>query len=82
MTKAGKIGETPMQKKGKQVGLSKTITKPPSDRKADLDQALEWQPHYSGSGRLAGKAAIVTGGDSSYMSGQVLHPNGGTIVNG
>ena len=73
MTKAGKIGETPMQKKGKQraatklrkqVGASKTIAKPPTDREADLDRAPKWQPRYPGSGRLAGKAAIVTGGDS------------------
>ena len=30
----------------------------------DLDRKPEWQPRYPGSGRLAGKVAIVTGGDS------------------
>ena len=30
----------------------------------DLDKKPEWQPRYPGSGRLAGKVAIVTGGDS------------------
>ncbi len=29
-----------------------------------LDRKPEWQPRYPGSGRLAGKVAIVTGGDS------------------
>lgn len=31
---------------------------------ADLDPKPEWQPRYPGSGRLEGKVAIVTGGDS------------------
>lgn len=31
---------------------------------ADLDPKPEWLPRYPGSGRLAGKVAIVTGGDS------------------
>ena len=31
---------------------------------SDLDKKPEWQPRYPGSGRLAGKVAIVTGGDS------------------
>lgn len=71
--KAGKIGETPTEKKGKKraaakltkmVGKTKTITRPLSDREADLDRAPKWQPRYPGSGRLAGKVAIVTGGDS------------------
>lgn len=30
----------------------------------DLDRKPQWQPRYPGSGRLAGKVAIVTGGDS------------------
>lgn len=30
----------------------------------DLDRKPEWQPRYPGSGRLEGKVAIVTGGDS------------------
>lgn len=71
--KAGKVGETAREKKGKvragaklrkAVGNRKTIAKPLSDREADLDRAPRWQPRYPGSGRLAGKVAIVTGGDS------------------
>lgn len=71
--KAGKIGENAKEKTGKrtaaaklrrQVGSSKTIAKPLSDREADLDRQPKWQPRYPGSGRLAGKVAIVTGGDS------------------
>ncbi|RYD44182.1 MAG: SDR family oxidoreductase [Sphingomonadales bacterium] len=71
--KAGKVGENTKEKKGKRaaaaklrraVGSGKTIVKPPSDREADLDRAPQWQPRYPGSGRLDGKVAIVTGGDS------------------
>lgn len=71
--KAGKVGETPVEKKGKkraaaklkkEVGAGKTIKKPPKDSEADLDRAPKWQPRYPGSGRLSGKVAIVTGGDS------------------
>lgn len=71
--RAGKVGETPAEKKGKkraaaklkrEVGAGKTIKKPPKDSEADLDRAPEWQPRYRGSGRLEGKVAIVTGGDS------------------
>ncbi|MGN7930793.1 SDR family oxidoreductase [Sphingopyxis sp. 22461] len=71
--KAGKVGESAKEKKGKRsaatklrhaVGSGKTIAKPPSDREADLDRAPQWEPRYPGSGRLEGKVAIVTGGDS------------------
>jgi NAD(P)-dependent dehydrogenase (short-subunit alcohol dehydrogenase family) len=71
--KAGKVGETPVEKRGKRkdaaklekdVGAGKTIAKPPRDRESDLDRAPKWQPRFPGSGRLKGKAAIVTGGDS------------------
>ncbi|WP_447751982.1 SDR family oxidoreductase [Sphingopyxis fribergensis] len=71
--RAGKVGESVKEKKGKRaaaaklsrdVGSAKTIAKPPSDREADLDRAPQWQPRYPGSGRLDGKVAIVTGGDS------------------
>lgn len=73
MPKAGKIGETPKEKKGKKqavaklskaVGKGETIARPPSDREAELDRAPKWHPRYPGSGRLEGKVAIVTGGDS------------------
>ena len=71
--KAGKVGESAKEKKGKrsaaaklrrEVGSGKTIAQPPSDRESDLDRAPKWQPRYPGSGRLDGKVAIVTGGDS------------------
>lgn len=71
--RAGKVGESPKDQKGKQkaaaklqreVGSGKTIATPPSDREAELDRAPKWQPRYPGSGRLKGKVAIVTGGDS------------------
>lgn len=71
--KAGKVGENPKEKRGKRsaaaklrraVGSADTIPKPPSDREADLDRAPKWEPRYPGSGRLGGKVAIVTGGDS------------------
>lgn len=71
--KAGKVGESAKEKKGKQkaaaklrreVGGGEMIAEPPSDREADLDRAPKWQPRYPGSGRLDGKVAIVTGGDS------------------
>ena len=71
--KAGKVGESAKEKKGKRsaaaklrraVGSGKTIANPPSDREVDLDRAPKWQPRYPGSGRLDGKVAIVTGGDS------------------
>src|SRR5690606_19026592 len=48
----------------KEVGPAKSIAKPPKDREADLARAPQWQPRYPGSGRLDGKVAIVTGGDS------------------
>lgn len=71
--KAGKVGETATEKKGKAkaaaklrrvVGNDDTLTSPLPDREADLDRAPKWQPRYPGSGRLKGKVAIVTGGDS------------------
>ena len=71
--KAGKVGESAKEKKGKrsaaaklrrEVGSGKTIAQPPSDRESDLYRAPKWQPRYPGAGRLDGKVAIVTGGDS------------------
>lgn len=71
--KAGKTGETPKEKKGKkqaakklkqEVGESQSIAHPPADREADMEREPRWQPRYPGSGRLKGKVAIVTGGDS------------------
>lgn len=34
------------------------------DSEADLERAPQWQPVYPGSGRLAGKVALITGADS------------------
>lgn len=71
--KAGKVGETKPEKKGKardaaklrkQVGKAKSIPRPIDDSEAGLERAPLWQPRYPGSGRLEGKVAIVTGGDS------------------
>lgn len=71
--KAGKVGESAKEKSGKrnaaaklrrQAGTGKMIAKSLSDREADLDRAPKWQPRYPGSGRLDGRVAIVTGGDS------------------
>jgi len=39
-----------------------------------LDRQPQWQPRYPGSGRLAGKVAIVTGGDSDIAANQVHSP--------
>jgi NAD(P)-dependent dehydrogenase (short-subunit alcohol dehydrogenase family) len=72
-TKAGKVGENSKEKRGKliaaaklrkQVGDSKSIAAPLHDSEAALDREPEWEPRYRGSDRLAGKVAIVTGGDS------------------
>jgi len=72
-SEAGKVGETPSEKRGKQaaasklrkeVGVGKTIRKAPNDKEADLDRAPKWEPRFAGSNRLKGKVAIVTGGDS------------------
>lgn len=68
---AGKIGEDENEKAGKQQAADKLEE---SDRteglesgrgsEAELDRLPEWRPRYPGSGRLEGKVAIVTGGDS------------------
>ncbi len=45
----------------------------------------EWQPRYPGSGQpneVAPAFLFLACEDTSHMSGQILHPNGGTIVNG
>jgi NAD(P)-dependent dehydrogenase (short-subunit alcohol dehydrogenase family) len=50
--------------------MSKTKTVPKLEEgnlpglEANLDPKPEWEPRYPGSGRLKGKVAIVTGGDS------------------
>ncbi len=71
--KAGKIGETPSEKRGKraaaaqlrkEVGSGGTIVTPMKDKEADLERAPKWEPRFAGSDRLKGKVAIVTGGDS------------------
>src|SRR3546814_14572724 len=70
--KAGKVGESAKEKKGKrsaaaklrrEVGSGKTIAKPLSDREADLDRAPKWQPRYPGSRseeRRVGKECVST----------------------
>lgn len=59
---------------------------------SELKPKPDWEPRDEGSGRLKDKVAMVTGADSgigraacevaSHMTGQTLHTNGGTIVNG
>src|SRR3546814_1194545 len=70
--KAGKIGETPTEKKGKKraaaklektVGKAKSILRPPRDREADLDSTRRGEPRYPGAGRVAGEGAMEAGGE-------------------
>lgn len=70
---AGKVGETPSEKRGKKIAASKlrkevgggsTIRSSPRDKESDLDRSPKWEPRYAGSDRLRGKVAIITGGDS------------------
>lgn len=70
---AGKVGETPSEKRGKrlaasklrkEVGSDRSITRSLEDSEADLDRAPKWKPRFAGSARLQDKVAIVTGGDS------------------
>ncbi len=55
----------PAGKKKRAAVISQTNEEPglPGHETA-LDKKPEWQPRYPGSGRLTGKVAIVTGGDS------------------
>lgn len=72
MSEAGKVGETPEEKAGKEAAAKRLeaanagpLGEPKvADSEADLERAPRWQPRYRGSGRLQGKVAIVTGGDS------------------
>lgn len=71
--KAGKVGESSEEKRGKEVaaaklrkevGDSQSIAASLRDSEAALHRAPKWEPRYPGADRLAGKVAIVTGGDS------------------
>jgi NAD(P)-dependent dehydrogenase (short-subunit alcohol dehydrogenase family) len=68
---AGKVGEDEAEKAGKQQAADKLEESGRSEglesgrgSEAELDRQPEWRPRYPGSGRLEGKVAIVTGGDS------------------
>ena len=68
---AGKVGETDQEKQGKEAAADKLEQHGEDEgldsgrgSESELDRQPEWQPRYPGSGRLAGKVAIVTGGDS------------------
>jgi hypothetical protein len=67
---------------------------PPRQQIHQPGREAAMQPHpeidgktYRPAGKLMDMVAIVSGGDSAsddsrYMTGQVLHPNGGEIING
>lgn len=68
---AGKVGESEAEKHGKALAADKLTAigdtgglASGKGSEADLDRQPCWQPVYPGSGRLTGKVAIVTGGDS------------------
>lgn len=68
---SGKVGETDAEKAGKAEAARHLETNGPvsaleSGRgsEAELERAPQWHPRYPGSGRLAGKVALITGGDS------------------
>ncbi len=82
----GKVGETPKQKKGKKDAARK-LSKSGDRRKArkgqeaSLERKPQCQPVYKGSERLAGKAAIITGGDSGIgRSVAILYAREGASV--
>ncbi len=66
-TREGKIGETETERAGKRAAAA-ALRKRAGGQDDHSERALERQPDYSplhpGSGRLAGRVAIVTGGDS------------------
>lgn len=78
--KQGKVGETGAEKQDKQAdaatsdaakrasraaaGSDADERGSNSDSEADLNRQPQWQPIYPGSGRLAGKVALITGADS------------------
>lgn len=68
---AGRIGENEAEKAGKQQAADRLEDSGNTDgldsgrgSEAELNRQPEWRPRYPGSGRLEGKVAIVTGGDS------------------
>lgn len=52
----------------------------------DMTPPQPAQPAYLGSGKIDGEVApcyvFLASPDSSCMTGQTLHPNGGSVVNG
>jgi NAD(P)-dependent dehydrogenase (short-subunit alcohol dehydrogenase family) len=68
---AGKVGESEAERQGKQRAADQLEADGETSGlgsgrgpESALDRAPRWQPRYPGSGRLAGKVALVTGGDS------------------
>lgn len=62
----GKVGETQHEQAGKAADAQAGTAAAPDrqGQEQSLARDPKWQPIYPGSGRLAGKVAIVTGGDS------------------
>lgn len=68
---AGKVGESEAERQGKQRAADQLEADGETSGlgsgrgpESALERAPRWQPRYPGSGRLAGKVALVTGGDS------------------
>ncbi len=67
---AGKRGETTVEKSGKRKAAAKLSESrrhglsSGRGRESDLDRQPDWRPRYPGSGRLQGRVALITGGDS------------------
>ena len=65
------------------------MVSPPPQRQEQPGQEYEREPRaesparaYLAAGKLHDQVAPIVGGDSSHMTGQILHVNGGRIVNG
>ena len=67
--------------KKEEVNIPQTQT-PPGSQEEMKQQPVSEKPEQQSSYKLKDKIAFLASDDSSYMTGQVLHPNGGEIING